>query len=146
MKSLAVLSLALFVGSNAFAQERKTYTSKTDQSQVVAVGACSVSAREDVSGVKRYESILPVSQCNEYVTYDANVEGKFWNQKVTKIPGTEKYSYKLETGNEVNTGEAITGEITDVLAYANALQTCEGKRKLLIRLQQASQGRAKCNL
>jgi hypothetical protein len=141
MKSV-LIALASLATVAALANDPITRTDKTDQYQVITVGQCVISQKTDFNNQQVFESTLPVTNCQEYKTYQANVTGKSWNKTVTPIPGTETLSYKMEDATEIRTGELAT----DALGYLKTLQRCNEKRTLLMKLAETARGQVKCTL
>jgi hypothetical protein len=136
------LSAALLIAGSAFAQDTVTRTDATDNKVVIMVGECSISRKIDFNNQEVYESTLPVTNCQEYKTYQAKVSGKSWNQKYTPVSGTESYSYKLEDATQINTG----GSTADVMEMMRITAACNEKKQLLRELAKAQSGQAKCKL
>ncbi len=143
LKSVTIIALSALFTLSAFAQDEVTRTDKTDNSVVVMVGKCSISAKLDFNNQEVFESTLPVTQCQEYKTYRATLSGKSWNKTVTPIAGTETYSYKMEDATQVRTESPSTSSIMDMVT---AMANCNDRRNLLVKLAQAQQGQAKCKL
>lgn len=142
MKIFSLVLSSLILAGSALAEE-VTRTDKTSNTIPVIVGLCSVNKKIDpVTQKEVYESTLPVTNCQEYVTYQATVSGKSWNKKITPIAGTEKYSYKLEDDTQIGAGYSAE----DILGYFNSLNACNEKRTLLVKLAEARKGQTKCSL
>ena len=106
-----IICSLLMASSLSFAQEKTVVTAPTGKKVVAVVGDCTTSYERDTNGNLLPRVDLTITYCKEFVTYEAIVSGKFWNQDVKKIDGTEKYSDKLD--NDISSFSLPVGTSVD---------------------------------
>lgn len=145
MKTM-ILSAIAFCGLMASAQESRieTVTRATGREQVISLGNCSSAVTGISTGI--YNSSFTKVVCNEYETFQAKVEGSFWNSTSTRVSGsTLSYRIDQETISKSNYqfSSANTGnEAADVLITtmeaamlaADAVNQCNNARNVLYPL------------
>jgi hypothetical protein len=145
MKLGILLSLCAFCFV-ATAQEAKikTVTQPTGRDQLISVGNCSSAVSGISTGI--YNSSFTKLVCREYETFQANVEGSFWNSKTTRT-SESTLSYRIEqqtvtksnyqfsnvdTGNQ--SADIILTAVEAALLAADAVNQCNSARNLLYPL------------
>lgn len=122
----------------------KTITQATGRDQVISVGTCSSAVAGVASGI--YNSSFSKVVCREYETFQADVQGSFWNSETTRT--TESvFSYRIEQQtvtrsnyqfSGVNTGNDSVDIILTALEAAalatDAFNKCNDARQVLFPL------------
>lgn len=145
MKSI-LLSSMMFACLFATAQEVtvKTVTQPTGRDQLISVGQCSSAVAGLATGI--YNSSFTKVVCREYETFQANVEGSFWNSKTTRASESvlsyridqeqvTKSNYQfsnVDTGNQ--SADIIISAVEAALLAADAVNQCNNTRNVLYPL------------
>ena len=158
MKAL-LLICTLIAGTMAHAEDsrRETRTEATGQSTPIAgsISGCSIPIPMPIIDMSMItiESRAAFLSCVEYVSYEANVTGSFWNSKSQTIEGTQRKSYRLESRSVTNSQLLMGSEDrryksgrrpVDPLLYAltstNLVTSCNQRvRQLLVVSQPLNQ-------
>ena len=145
MKTM-ILSAIAFYGLMASAQESRieTVTRATGRDQIISVGTCSSAVTGISTGI--FNSSFTKVVCREYETYQAKVEGSFWNSTSTRASGsTLSYRIDQETVTKSNyqfssasTGNEAADQMLSVMEAAmlaaDAVNQCNNARNVLYPL------------
>lgn len=135
---------ALLLFSVSAQAEVRTVTKKTGNDKVVSVGECSSPVLGTATGI--YQSSVVKVVCREYVSFQADVQGTFWNKKTNEIVGAERrFEYRLEHdtvtfgnydyGGNASTGDASADAIISIaeagIRMAAAKSNCNNAKSVL---------------
>ncbi len=139
MKILILTAISM-LSAMSFAE---TITRRTGAEQVISLSECSSAVGGINSGV--FQSYFVKYVCEELETYEANVEGSFWNTKETRTSNST-YTYRLAQQTitktnyltRANTGDAAQDELLNtaksMLLAAETLNECNSAKNVLYPL------------